>query len=323
MDFLQAYTVRINQGLVGINLPSKPSNLYDPLRYFFTLGGKRVRPILTLLAAEKFIGTDSETDALNAALAVEIFHNFSLVHDDIMDEAPVRRGQQTVHKKWNTNIAILSGDVMLVKAYQYLNSYPAATAKKLIDVFNKTAIEVCEGQQLDMDFEKRSTVGQEEYIEMISLKTSVLLGCALQFGAIVGGADTNAQNALYGYGLNMGVGFQIQDDLLDLYGNPELVGKQVGGDIITNKNTLLMVIAKREANEEQLNTLETLLKETNNVKKIEGVLSLFKILNVEEKCKELMNLFYNKAEVHLDKVELKSDKSGLWSLTELLKSRSY
>ena len=212
---------------------------------------------------------------------------------------------------------------MLVKAYQYLNSYPAATAKKLIDVFNKTAIEVCEGQQMDMDFEKRSTVEQEEYIEMISLKTSVLLGCALKFGAIVGGADTNAQDALYGYGLNMGVGFQIQDDLLDLYGNPELVGKQVGGDIIANKNTLLMVIAKREANEEQLNTLETLLKEKNNVKKIEGVLSLFKILNVEEKCRELMNLFYSKAETHLDKVEVKCYKSGLWSLTELLKSRSY
>ncbi len=249
MNFLENYTKKIDKGLKEINLPEKPNNLYDPLRYFFALGGKRIRPILTLLAAEKFTAKDSRIDALDAALAVEVFHNFSLVHDDIMDEAPVRRGKPTVHTKWDANIAILSGDVMLVKAYQYLNNYPAEVSKKLIDVFNKTAIEVCEGQQMDMDFEKRVSVEQDEYLKMISLKTSVLLGCALQLGAIVGGADLKAQNELYQFGLNMGVAFQIQDDLLDLYGDSTLVGKQVGGDIIANKNTLLMILARQEANE--------------------------------------------------------------------------
>lgn len=323
MDFLNVYTSKINKGLEGISLPENPANLYDPLRYFFQLGGKRIRPILTLLAADKFNKSSLENDPINAALAVEIFHNFSLVHDDIMDEAPVRRGQPTVHKKWDQNIAILSGDVMLVKAYQYLNSYSPQISKQLIEVFNKTAIEVCEGQQMDMDFEKISTVSQEEYIRMISLKTSVLLGCALQFGAIVGGGDEEVQNDLYAYGLNMGIAFQIQDDLLDLYGNPELVGKQVGGDIISNKNTLLMVVAKQGANENQLKTLENISFETNHKRKIEGIIALFKTLKVQEKCQKLMEEFYRKAEYNLEKIELKSGESGLWMLTKQLKKRNY
>ena len=322
MDFLKDYTSKINKGLEDINLPQYPVNLYDPLRYFFLLGGKRIRPILTLLAAEKF---DKKTlnNPLNAALAVEIFHNFSLVHDDIMDEAPVRRGQQTVHKKWDQNIAILSGDVMLVKAYQYLNSYSPQISQKLIQVFNKTAIEVCEGQQMDMDFEKISKVTQEEYIRMITLKTSVLLGCALQMGAIVGGGDVQEQTDLYAYGLNMGIAFQIQDDLLDLYGDPKLVGKQVGGDIIANKNTLLMVIAKESANENQLKTLEKLSTETNIETKIEGIIALFKTLKVQEKCQQLMGDFYKKAEYHLSKIDLINSESGLWILTKQLQNRSY
>lgn len=323
MNFLENYTKKIDKGLKEINLPEKPNNLYDPLRYFFALGGKRIRPILTLLAAEKFTAKDSRIDALDAALAVEVFHNFSLVHDDIMDEAPVRRGKPTVHTKWDANIAILSGDVMLVKAYQYLNNYPAEVSKKLIDVFNKTAIEVCEGQQMDMDFEKRVSVEQDEYLKMISLKTSVLLGCALQLGAIVGGADLKAQNELYQFGLNMGVAFQIQDDLLDLYGDSTLVGKQVGGDIIANKNTLLMILARQEANEKQLSSLEVLLKGVDNNKKIEGIITLFESLNVKEKCQDLMNVFYKKAENHLQEIELKDEQSGLWALISLLKKRSY
>ena len=323
MNFLENYTKKIDKGLKEINLPEKPNNLYDPLRYFFALGGKRIRPILTLLAAEKFTAKDSRINALDAALAIEVFHNFSLVHDDIMDEAPVRRGKPTVHTKWDANIAILSGDVMLVKAYQYLNNYPAEVSKKLIDVFNKTAIEVCEGQQMDMDFEKRVSVEQDEYLKMISLKTSVLLGCALQLGAIVGGADLKAQNELYQFGLNMGVAFQIQDDLLDLYGDSTLVGKQVGGDIIANKNTLLMILARQEANEKQLSSLEVLLKGVDNNKKIEGIITLFESLNVKEKCQDLMNVFYKKAENHLQKIELKDEQSGLWALISLLKKRSY
>ena len=322
MDFLKEYTSKINNGLEDINLPQYPVNLYDPLRYFFLLGGKRIRPILTLLAAEKF-DKNGLNNPINAALAVEIFHNFSLVHDDIMDEAPVRRGQQTVHKKWDQNIAILSGDVMLVKAYQYLNSYSPQISQKLIQVFNKTAIEVCEGQQMDMDFEKISKVTQEEYIRMITLKTSVLLGCALQMGAIVGGADVQEQTDLYAYGLNMGIAFQIQDDLLDLYGDPKLVGKQVGGDIIANKNTLLMVIAKESANENQLKTLEKLSTETNIETKIEGIITLFKTLKVQEKCQQLMVDFYKKAEHHLNKIDITNSESGLWILTKQLQNRSY
>ncbi len=322
MDFLKDYTSKINKGLEDINLPQYPVNLYDPLRYFFLLGGKRIRPILTLLAAEKF-DKKGLKNPINAALAVEIFHNFSLVHDDIMDEAPVRRGQQTVHKKWDQNIAILSGDVMLVKAYQYLNSYSPQISQKLIQVFNKTAIEVCEGQQMDMDFEKISKVTQEEYIRMITLKTSVLLGCALQMGAIVGGGDVQEQTDLYAYGLNMGIAFQIQDDLLDLYGDPKLVGKQVGGDIIANKNTLLMVIAKESANENQLKTLEKLSTETNIEKKIEGIIALFNTLKVQEKCQQLMGDFYKKAEYHLNKIDLINSESGLWMLTKQLQNRSY
>ena len=322
MDFLKDYTKKINKALADIKLPEHPSNLYDPLRYFFQLGGKRIRPILTLLAAEKF-DKSALNDPLNAALAVEIFHNFSLVHDDIMDEAPVRRGQQTVHKKWDQNIAILSGDVMLVKAYQYLNGYSPQISQQLIEVFNKTAIEVCEGQQMDMDFEKISKVTQEEYIQMITLKTSVLLGCALQMGAIVGGGDVQEQTDLYAYGLNMGIAFQIQDDLLDLYGDPKLVGKQIGGDIIANKNTLLMVIAKESANEKQLKTLEKLSSETNIGKKIEGIMALFKTLKVQEKCHDLMGDFYKKAEYHLNEIDVINSESGLWLLTKQLQKRSY
>ena len=322
MDFLKDYTSKINKALVAIDLPNDPSNLYDPLRYFFKLGGKRIRPVLTLLAAEKF-NDNPVNDPINAALAIEIFHNFSLVHDDIMDEAPVRRGQKTVHKKWDQNIAILSGDVMLVKAYQYLNSYPHKIAKQLIDVFNKTAIEVCEGQQMDMDFEKISKVAQEDYLKMITLKTSVLLGCALQMGAIIGGGDSKAQNDLYAFGLNMGIAFQIQDDLLDLYGDPKLVGKQLGGDIIANKNTLLMVIAKEGANENQLRSLEKLSTETNIENKIVGIIALFKTLKVQEKCQKMMGDFYKKAEYHLNKLELNNTESRLWALTKQLQKRSY
>lgn len=322
MDFLKDYTSKINKGLEDISLPQYPVNLYDPLRYFFQLEGKRIRPILTLLAAEKF-DENVLNDPLNAALAVEIFHNFSLVHDDIMDEAPVRRGQQTVHKKWDQNIAILSGDVMLVKAYQYLNSYSPQVSQKLIQIFNKTAIEVCEGQQMDMDFEKISKVTQEDYLRMITLKTSVLLGCALQMGAIVGGGDLQEQTDLYAYGLNMGIAFQIQDDLLDLYGDPKLVGKQVGGDIIANKNTLLMIIAKESANENQLKSLEKLSTEMNIEKKIEGIIALFKTLKVQGKCQKLMGDFYKKAECHLNKIDVNTSESVLWLLTKQLQKRSY
>lgn len=321
MDFLKEYSENIDRELRSLAIPESPSNLYDPLRYFFTIGGKRIRPILTLLAAEKFGSKNHE--AMPAALAIEIFHNFSLIHDDIMDEAPVRRGKETVHKKWDTNIAILSGDVLLIKAYQQLNTYPENIVKELHTVFNKTAIEVCEGQQMDMDFENISTISRSNYLEMIKLKTSVLLGCALKIGAIIAGANQTEQQQLYDYGINMGIAFQIQDDLLDLYGDPSLVGKQVGGDIIANKNTLLMILAKEDANSDQLNRINELTKELNSEAKIQGVLTLFEQLNVKNKCAKLMNSYYDSAQGHLNNIESKSNKSALWRLTNALQHRAY
>ena len=321
MDFITEHSKRIDQALQSLAIPESPRNLYDPLRYFFTMGGKRIRPILTLLAAEKFGAKNQE--ALPAALAVEIFHNFSLIHDDIMDEAPVRRGKETVHQKWDTNIAILSGDVLLIKAYQQLNTYPEKIVKQLHTIFNQTAIEVCEGQQMDMDFENMNAISRSSYLEMIKLKTSVLLGCALKLGAIIAGANETQQQQLYDYGINMGIAFQIQDDLLDLYGDPSLVGKRVGGDIIANKNTLLMILAKEEANSSQLHSIKSLILEENTEVKIQGVLKLFKKLQVQEKTEKLMNSYYKIAQESLMKIEAKSNISALWMLTNTLIKRSY
>ncbi|MFM7472839.1 MAG: polyprenyl synthetase family protein, partial [Crocinitomicaceae bacterium] len=242
MNSIANYINQIESELSNFELPKSPENLYDPLRYFFELEGKRLRPALTLMTAENFGGQGK--DALHAAMAVEIFHNFSLIHDDIMDEAPFRRGKETVHTKWNNHIAILSGDVLFVKAYESLAKCEAKYLPVLLNLFNKTATEVCEGQQMDMDFESRESVSEEEYIEMIRLKTSVLLGCAIQFGGIVSDLDEKMQKALYDFGQYIGIAFQIKDDLLDLYGESEKVGKQIGGDVLSDKKTLLSIKAK-------------------------------------------------------------------------------
>lgn len=218
-------------------LTKEPKNLYEPIEYILQLGGKRIRPILTLMGASLY--DQDYKKALPAAYAIEMFHNFTLVHDDIMDAAPLRRGFETVHKKWNLNTGILSGDAMLILAYQYFENYEPVVFQQLAKLFSKTAIEVCDGQQLDIDFETRNDVNIPEYIYMISLKTSVLIGAALKMGAIVGGAtDTEAQK-LYDFGLNLGIAFQLQDDYLDTFGDPKTFGKQVGGDIIENKKTYL------------------------------------------------------------------------------------
>ncbi len=242
MNSISNYIKQIESELSNFELPKSPENLYDPLRYFFDLGGKRLRPALTLMTAENF-GAVGE-NALHSAMTIELFHNFSLIHDDIMDEAPFRRGKETVHTKWNNHIAILSGDVLFVKAYESLAKCEAKYLPVLLNLFNKTATEVCEGQQMDMDFEKREFVTEEEYIEMIRLKTSVLLGCAIQFGGIVSDLDEKMQKALYDFGQYMGIAFQIKDDLLDLYGESEKVGKQIGGDVLSDKKTLLSIKAK-------------------------------------------------------------------------------
>ena len=215
----------------------KPAGLYDPVHYILELGGKRLRPLLTLMSATIY-GAPLDK-AMDAAVAVEVFHNFTLLHDDIMDAADLRRGQQTVHKKWNVNTGILSGDAMLILAYQKLGAYDGSTFKELMTLFSRTALEVCEGQQHDVDFETRDDVSIEEYLNMIKLKTSVLVGCALQMGAIIAGADENEQELIYQYGIDLGIAFQLMDDYLDAYGDPETFGKEVGGDIRENKKTYL------------------------------------------------------------------------------------
>ncbi len=217
----------------------EPKNLYEPIDYILQLGGKRIRPVLTLMAADIFSG--DYKPAMNAALAVEVFHNFTLVHDDIMDDAPLRRGMDTVHEKWNLNTAVLSGDAMLILAYQFFENYSSETFQKLAKLFSKTAIEVCDGQQLDIDFETHSDVTIYQYIEMIRLKTSVLVAAALKMGAIVAESSQEDADQIYNYGLNLGLAFQLQDDFLDTFGDPKTFGKQVGGDIIENKKTYLFL----------------------------------------------------------------------------------
>tara|TARA_R110002096_G_scaffold132274_2_gene282505 strand:+ start:2282 stop:3256 length:975 start_codon:yes stop_codon:yes gene_type:complete len=224
----------------------EPKNLYEPVQYILNLGGKRLRPVLTLMTAEIFEG-DYKT-ALNAALSVEVFHNFSLVHDDIMDDAPLRRGQKTVHEKWDINTGILSGDAMLIMAYQLFENYDASIFQSLAKLFSKTALEVCEGQQYDVDFETRNDVTIPEYLKMIEFKTAVLVGAAMKMGAIVANASEKDQNNIYGFGKNLGIAFQLQDDYLDAFGDPETFGKQVGGDIIENKKTYLYLKALEFSN---------------------------------------------------------------------------
>jgi geranylgeranyl diphosphate synthase type II len=263
----------------------EPKNLYEPISYILTLGGKRLRPILTLMTCELFDAPYQK--AMDAALAVELFHNFSLIHDDIMDNAPLRRGKETVHEKWDINTGILSGDAMLILAYQLFENYEATTFQQLAKLFSKTAIEVCEGQQYDVDFEERDTVTVDEYLHMIDYKTAVLVGAAMEMGAIVAGASKKSQAAIYEFGRNLGIAFQLQDDYLDVFGNPESFGKQVGGDIISNKKTYLFLTALSDSSLEDSKELEHLysIQPENPGEKIEAVKRLFIHSGAEEKTK--------------------------------------
>lgn len=253
----------------------QPTNLYEPIGYIMKLGGKRMRPVLTLMACDLF-GIDFKK-ALPAAMAVEVFHNFSLVHDDIMDDAPLRRGKKTVHEKWDVNSGILSGDAMLINAYQFLEKYEGKKLGLLFQLFSKTAIEVCEGQQYDVDFEKRNDVTIDEYLKMIEYKTSVLVATALKMGAIVADANTENQNLIYEFGRNLGIAFQLQDDYLDAFGNPETFGKQVGGDIIENKKTFLYLMAMKMADSDAQKTLNDLfsIQPIESTSKVELVKEIF------------------------------------------------
>ena len=320
MQDISKLSAFLEKEISTFDFPAQPANLYDPLRYFLTLGGKRMRPILTMLGAELF--DVSGKKAVNAAIAVELFHNFSLIHDDIMDAAPLRRKKQTVHTKWNTNIAILSGDVLLVKAYQEICKQDTKVLPRLLEIFNRTAIEVCEGQQLDMDFETRNDVSIEEYIEMIRLKTSVLLGCALEMGAVVAEATKEDQELIYSFGEHIGVAFQIQDDILDLYADPEKFGKQVGGDVLANKKTLLLLKANELANPAEIETLNKLSSESNQTLKIESTRNLFDKLGVREAARAMMDEHYVIALNALEKISVSdTNKKPLKDLADMLLHR--
>ncbi|MCF6141861.1 polyprenyl synthetase family protein [Flavobacterium sp. K77] len=289
----------------------EPRNLYEPIHYILDLGGKRMRPVLTLMSAEIF-GADYK-NALPAALAVEVFHNFSLVHDDIMDDAPLRRGNETVHEKWNINTGILSGDAMLILAYQYFEQYEPVIFRDLAKLFSKTALEVCEGQQWDVDFEERTDVTLEEYLKMIQYKTAVLVAAAMKMGAII--AETSAENAnlIYDFGLNLGLAFQLQDDYLDAFGNPETFGKQVGGDIIENKKTYLYLKAVAFSAEKEAQELRDLfaIQLEDNTDKIERVKELFNASGASKATQDAIQDYTFKAFQMLDQLNVSADKKAM------------
>ena len=299
--------------------PAHTATLYDPAQYILGIGGKRIRPVCVLLANELF--DDIGADAYHAATAIELFHNFSLIHDDIMDKAPVRRGVQTVHMKFGESTALLAGDVMFVKAYENLNKIQPANLQKVLHLFNVTASQVCEGQQLDMDFENRTTVSLDEYVNMITLKTSVLVAASLQLGAILGGTGEGNQKHLYEFGKNLGIAFQVQDDYLDAFGDPEKFGKVVGGDILANKKTFLLIKAMEIASAEDKETLLQLMND-NAVDKVEKVLAIFKKCKVDEWAKQLKENYFQTALKHLeDTAVLMARKKPLMELAEYLMVR--
>ncbi|WP_343569562.1 polyprenyl synthetase family protein [Sphingobacterium sp.] len=276
--------------------PETPSNLYDPIRYILTLGGKRVRPVLTLMAAELF-GMQEMDEIIPAAKAVEFFHNFSLIHDDLMDKAPLRRGKTTVHEKWDANIAILSGDGLLVKAYEEISKCNPIYLPATLKILSKVAMEVCEGQQLDMDYESRDSLTMPEYLEMIRLKTSVLLGGALQLGAILSGADEQQQQLIYDFGENVGLAFQLQDDILDAYGDPDTFGKIVGGDIMINKKTFLLVKLMAVISDDDRIVLQGLLDTSieNAPSKVADMLALYEKYEIKSAADELKDSYTQRA----------------------------
>ena len=289
----------------------EPQNLYAPITYILGLGGKQLRPILTLLGCDLF-GEDHKK-ALDAAVAIEVFHNFSLVHDDIMDNAPLRRGHETVHEKWNLNTGILSGDAMLILAYQFFENYDAHTFQQLAKLFGKTALEVCEGQQYDVDFETKTDVTIPQYLKMIEYKTAVLIAAALQMGAIVANASITEQEAIYQFGKNLGLAFQLQDDYLDVFGDPKTFGKQVGGDIIENKKTFLYLIAIENSNPEDKALLKALFANSpeNPNEKIEVVKSIFERSGAAQAIKSEIASYTEKANTILEKLNLPQEKKAL------------
>lgn len=304
-QLFEVFTSHINAANYGAN----PKELYEPINYMMQLGGKRLRPILALMAFDLF---DSNIEkAIPAAHAIEVFHNFTLVHDDIMDNAPLRRGKETVYKKWNMPIAILSGDLMMIKATQLLCETETQNLKQLLEVFNRTAIEVCEGQQIDMNFETQKNVSHEEYLEMIKLKTAVLLGCSLQLGALIGGASNDDALHLYEFGKNIGIAFQIQDDILDTFGDGTITGKQVGGDIIANKKTLLLIELFESVHKDDKKLLDDLMQLTDTEQKVQSVISLYDKYLIKQFAESKKQQYLDLAYKHLADVSVEEGKKSI------------
>ena len=321
MKTFQEYLETVNQAIAAIPYPEAPSKLYEPISYHMALGGKRVRPVLTLMACEAMGGELSH--ALDAAVGLEMFHNFTLLHDDVMDNADVRRGKTTVHRRWNANTAILSGDTMLTIATQYISR----TANwQVMDLFNKTAIEIYEGQQWDMDYEHRVDVTVEEYINMIRLKTSVLLGCALKTGALIADADEQQANLLYDAGVNMGLAFQLRDDVLDVWGDPATFGKEIGGDIMNNKKTFLLINAIRLAQGDDADELRHWLNDPYATRdnKVAGVTALYERLGVRDLAEDAIASYNDLAVAAFNQVKMSDeDKQALIQLANKLAGRQF
>lgn len=311
----------IENKISSLPLNQEPQTLFEPIQYILSLGGKRIRPLLTLMASNLF--SDDTEVALNAAIAIEVFHNFTLLHDDLMDKSDMRRGKQTVHKKWNPNTAILSGDAMLIEAYKYIAKVPVDVLPEALNLFTQTSMEVCQGQQYDMDFEERDDVSVEEYIAMIRLKTAVLVGCSLKMGALAANSSKQDADYLYDFGINIGLAFQLKDDLLDVYGETAKFGKKLGGDILNNKKTFLLIKALELSNKDQNEELNKWisLEKFDNDEKINAVKNIYNELNLKSIAESLMKKYYLAALNSLSAVSVADDKKT--ELTYLAESLMY
>lgn len=313
---------KINRHISELKFTRQPEGLYEPVSYVLSLGGKRIRPLLMLMAYNLY--KEDVEQIFSPATGIEVYHNYTLLHDDLMDKAEMRRGKSTVHKVWNENAAILSGDAMLVLAYQFMAACPSASLKEVLDLFSMTALEICEGQQMDMEFESRKDVSEAEYLEMIRLKTSVLLACSLKIGAVLAGASQEDADRLYDFGINLGVAFQLKDDLLDVYGNPEVFGKNIGGDILCNKKTYLLIKAFERADEQQRRALSFWIDADTYVpeKKITAVTALYDEIGVKNLCESLMEEYTFRARAALLSVSVSDErKQALKELMEQLMFR--
>ncbi|MPM37219.1 (2E,6E)-farnesyl diphosphate synthase [bioreactor metagenome] len=319
---VDALSKKIEEAIQHISFDSKPGSLYAPISYALSVGGKRVRPLLVLLAANMF---DKEVDkSLKPAIGIEIFHNFTLLHDDLMDKSDMRRGMPAVHKKWDANTAILSGDAMLIESYRHIASVHSGILPQIISLFSQTAMEVCQGQQLDMDFEKRSDVTESEYIEMITLKTAVLLACSSKMGALLANASLNDAELLYNYGINIGLAFQLKDDLLDVYGDSKTFGKNIGGDIVSNKKTYLLIKALKTSDKKQHSELLKWIsaEKFDKTEKIESVKNIYNELNLKIIAENLIEKYYLAALDCLSSINVADErKKELISLSENLMYR--